>query len=363
VKAESCFKLYALSFLLLKKPPINKYVIAVYLLSIMRIVFMGTPDFAVASLKALLDADCEVVAVVTAPDKPAGRGQKLSESAVKQYASSKKLPVLQPEKLRDPSFLKKLESLKPDLQVVVAFRMLPDAVLKIAPKGTINLHASLLPQYRGAAPINWAIINGEKESGATTFFIQRQIDTGNILFSKTVPIADDENAGELHDKLMETGAELLVRTVKAVESGVYEETPQETIIKKEISAHKSDPIAIGVDPDSYKDPKSEILKPAPKIFKDDCLIDWNHRVSDVYNKIRGLSPYPTAFTIFADKTLKIFKAEKQDKEPGIQPGGFLSDGKTYLKFACLGGFISLLDVQLEGKKRMGIEEFLRGQRI
>jgi len=325
----------------------------------MRIVFMGTPEFAVASLDALLEAGCDVVAVVTAPDKPAGRGQKLHESAVKIYAVSNNIPVLQPEKLKDPAFLKKLIVLNTDLQVVVAFRMLPEAVLNIPPKGTINLHASLLPQYRGAAPINWAIINGEPKTGVTTFFIKKEIDTGNILFSKTVPIADDETAGELHDKLMEAGAELLVRTVKAVESGVYEEIPQDTIIKTQIPKSEIE------HPKSPSVPAraGEILQYAPKIFKDDCLIDWNQPVSKVYNKIRGLSPSPTAFTSFNDKILKIFKAEKQDKEPGIQPGGFLSDGKTYLKFACKDGCISLSDVQLEGKKRMGIEEFLRGIKL
>ena len=319
----------------------------------MRIVFMGTPDFAVASLDALIKAGCDVVAVVTAPDKPAGRGRKMNESAVKQYAASKKLPVLQPVKLKDPDFLKKLKELKVDLQVVVAFRMLPDAVLSIPPKGTINLHGSLLPQYRGAAPINWAVINGEDESGVTTFFINKDIDTGNILFAENVAIADDETAGGLHDKLMHVGALLLVRTVKAVESGDYKETPQDDLIKPQV-----------ISPASELSPEaSDFLKPAPKIFKEHCLIDWRQPVTNVYNKIRGLSPYPTAYTVFNDKVLKIFKAEKQDKEPGIQPGGFLSDGKTYLKFACKDGFISLLDLQFEGKKRMGIEEFLRGVKL
>jgi len=330
----------------------------------MRIVFMGTPEFAVASLNALLEAGCNVIGVITAPDKPAGRGQKLHESAVKKYALEKKLPILQPEKLKDPVFLNKLESLKPDLQVVVAFRMLPEVVLNIPPKGTINLHGSLLPQYRGAAPINWAVINGESETGVTTFFIKKEIDTGNILFSKTVAIADDETAGEVHDALMEAGAELLVRTVKAVESGVYEEISQDEVIERyQVSGNRYQDPDTGTQTSNLKPQTSNLLQPAPKIFKEDCLIDWNQPVSKVHNKIRGLSPYPTAYTTFNDKILKIFKAEKQDKEPGIQAGGFLSDGKTYLKFACLGGFVSLLDIQMEGKKRMGIEEFLRGMRI
>jgi methionyl-tRNA formyltransferase len=317
----------------------------------MRIVFMGTPEFAVASLEALVEAGFDVAAVVTAPDKPAGRGQKLNESAVKKYAMAKGLPVLQPEKLRDPAFLKELTSLKAEIHVVVAFRMLPEVVLNIPSKGTINLHGSLLPHYRGAAPINWAIINGEEETGVTTFFIKKEIDTGNILFSENVAISEDETAGGLHDKLMKTGAQLLVRTIKAVESGDYKEIPQDTIVKPVIA----DPAA----PDQIESP----LKSAPKIFKEHCLIDWNQPIATVHNKIRGLSPTPTAYTTFNDKNLRIFQAEKQDKEPGIQPGGFLSDGKSYLKFACQDGFICLHDLQLEGKKRMGIEEFLRGVRL
>ncbi|HCN82950.1 MAG TPA: methionyl-tRNA formyltransferase [Sphingobacteriaceae bacterium] len=317
----------------------------------MRIIFMGTPEFAVASLDALVKAGFDVAAVVTAPDKPAGRGQKLNESAVKKYAVSKGLPVLQPEKLRDPDFLKELKSLKAEVHVVVAFRMLPEVVLNIPPKGTINLHASLLPQYRGAAPINWAIINGEEETGVTTFFIKKEIDTGNILFSENLAITENETAGGLHDKLMKTGAQLLVRTVKAVESGQYEEIPQDIIV-----------IPATSDPELTTS-NSKPLNAAPKIFKETCLIEWNQPVAAVHNKIRGLSPSPTAYTTFNDKTLKIFQAEKQDKEPGIQPGGFLSDGKTYLKFACQDGFICLHDLQLEGKKRMGVEEFLRGVRL
>ncbi|WP_199136500.1 methionyl-tRNA formyltransferase [Pedobacter sp. ASV12] len=302
----------------------------------MKIVFMGTPDFAVASLDALLQAEFDVVAVVTAADKPAGRGQKLSESAVKKYAVAKGIPVLQPLKLKDPAFIEDLKAFKADLQVVVAFRMLPEVVWNMPPKGTINLHASLLPQYRGAAPINHVIINGEKESGVTTFFLKHEIDTGDIIFSDSVAITDDESAGSLHDKLMDLGAHLLVRTVKAIEANDYNEVPQ---------------------------PASDELKMAPKIFKEFCKIDWNQPSQTVYNHIRGLSPYPTAFTTFNDKALKIFGAVLEEKEPGISAGAFLTDGKTFLKFAAKDGFLKVTDIQYEGKKRMLIEEFLRGMRL
>ncbi|MES2828732.1 MAG: methionyl-tRNA formyltransferase [Bacteroidota bacterium] len=302
----------------------------------MKIVFMGTPDFAVASLNALVEAGFDVVGVVTAADKPAGRGQKLQESAVKQYATSKGIPVLQPLKLKAPEFIEKLRALKADLQVVVAFRMLPEVVWNMPAKGTINLHGSLLPQYRGAAPINHAIINGEKESGVTTFFLKHEIDTGDIILADKVDIADDETAGELHDKLMETGARLIVKTVNAIASGDYVEQPQ---------------------------PQNDELKHAPKIFKENCLIDWNQPSQTVYNMIRGLSPYPTAFTKLNDKVLKVFKAELEEKEAAITAGGFLTDGKTFLKFATKDGFIKLIDVQYEGKKRMTVEEFLRGVRL
>ena len=302
----------------------------------MKIVFMGTPDFAVASLRALVDSGFDVVGVVTAADKPAGRGQKLQESAVKQYAVAKGITVLQPLKLKDPIFIEELKSLSADLQVVVAFRMLPTIVWDMPSKGTINLHASLLPQYRGAAPINHAIINGETESGVTTFFLKHEIDTGDVIFSERVPIGDNETAGELHDKLMDVGAWLLVKTVTAIASGDFKEEPQ---------------------------PEHEELKHAPKIFKDDCAINWNQPAKTVFNMIRGLSPYPTAYTKLNDKTLKIFRAELEDNEPGIAAGGFLTDGKSFLKFATKDGFIRLLDIQYEGKKRMSVEEFLRGVRL
>jgi methionyl-tRNA formyltransferase len=302
----------------------------------LKIVFMGTPDFAVASLKALLENGLKVVGVITAPDKPAGRGQKINESAVKRYAVEQGIPVLQPVKLKDPKFLDDLKQLNADLQVIVAFRMLPEVVWNMPPKGTINLHASLLPQYRGAAPINWAIINGEKESGVTTFFLKQEIDTGDLLFSERVPIKPTDTAGDLHDKLMDTGARLLVRTVRAIELGEYKEQPQTA--------------------------DSE-LKPAPKIFKEDCLINWNQPAEKVYNFIRGLSPHPSSFTRLQGKILKIYTADVELTEPGVEPGRFSTDHKTYLKFACNDGFVLVLEIQIEGKKRMKVDEFLRGGRL
>jgi methionyl-tRNA formyltransferase len=305
----------------------------------MRIVFMGTPEFAVASLDELIKAGSDIVGVVTAPDKPAGRGQKVSESAVKQYAVANGLKVLQPEKLKNEQFLEELRALNADLQVVVAFRMLPEVVWNMPPRGTINLHASLLPQYRGAAPINWVLINGEKESGVTTFFLKHDIDTGDILFTEKVTLTGHETAGELHDRLMYKGAGLLVKTVKGVESNRYSEHPQ-----SELSA--------GAE-----------LKHAPKLFKEDCLIDFNQPAEKVYNLVRGLSPYPTAYTTLQGKILKIFGAKYELAETGEEAGEFFSDNRTYLKVAATDGFIFLTDVQLEGKKRMGIEEFLRGVRL
>ncbi len=305
----------------------------------MRIVFMGTPQFAVPSLDALVMAGCDIVAVVTAPDKPAGRGQKMNESAIKQYAVANGIPVLQPEKLKDPAFIAQLKAFNADLQVVVAFRMLPEIVWTMPPKGTINLHASLLPQYRGAAPINWALINGEQESGVTTFFLRHDIDTGNILFTEKVTLTGHETAGELHDRLMYKGAGLLVKTVKGVESGRYNEHPQSQL-------------AEGVE-----------LRHAPKIFKEDCRIDWGQPAQAVYNRIRGLSPVPTAYTTLNGKTLKVYRSEFEHCHPGVPPGNFITDGKTYLKFATPDGFVSLTEVQLEGKKQMGIAEFLRGVRL
>jgi methionyl-tRNA formyltransferase len=304
----------------------------------MKIVFMGTPDFAVASLNALLDAGFDLVGVITAPDKPAGRGQKITESAVKQFALEKGLKILQPVKLKDPEFIQELRSLHADLQVVVAFRMLPEIVWNMPAKGTINLHGSLLPQYRGAAPINWAIINGEKESGVSTFFLKQEIDTGDILFSEKVNIEEKDTAADLHDKLMIIGAKLLVKTVKAIELSDYKEIPQD--------------IKIG-----------ESLKSAPKIFREDCQINWNQPAMTIYNHIRGLSPYPAAFCLFQGKTLKIFQAEVNYSNHALEPGSFQTDHKATLQFACADGFISIQELQLEGKKKMKTDEFLRGIRL
>src|SRR5689334_22941625 len=253
-------------------------------LQTLRIVFMGTPEFAVASLEALVRAGFNIVGVVTAPDKPAGRGMKMTESAVKKFAARKGITILQPEKLKDPVFLEELKALQADLQVVVAFRMLPEIVWNMPRLGTINLHGSLLPQYRGAAPINWAVINGDKETGVTTFKLKHEIDTGDILLQERMPIGDNETAGEVHDRMMELGAGVLVETVKGLSNGSLKETPQDN---------------------------SGVLRHAPKIFTATCRIDWNKPGEDIYNLIRGLSPYPAAFTDFEDKTLKIFRAEKE----------------------------------------------------
>ena len=305
----------------------------------MRIVFMGTPQFAVTSLDELLMAGCDIVGVVTAPDKPAGRGQKVSQSAVKEYALAHGLKVMQPEKLRDQDFLDELKALEAELFVIVAFRMLPDIVWTMPIRGTVNLHASLLPNYRGAAPINWVLINGEVETGATTFFLEHDIDTGNLLFTEKITLTGTETAGELHDRLMNKGAGLLVKTVKAIESGRYSMLPQHELVE-------------GLE-----------LKHAPKIFKETCEIDWNKSSADVFNLIRGLSPIPTAFTKLNDKTFKIYYGEPEIEATDFKPGDFVTDNKTYLKFATTDGFISVTDVQLEGKKRMGIAEFLRGVKL
>jgi len=301
-----------------------------------RIVFMGTPDFAVESIKALLHAGHNVVGVVTAPDKPAGRGQKLSKSAVKQYAQEQGLPILQPLKLKDPEFIAQLSALKPDLQVVVAFRMLPEMVWNLPPQGTVNVHGSLLPKYRGAAPINWAILHGDKETGVSTFKLQHEIDTGDILLQEKMPIGPNETAGELHDRMKVVGAQLLVKTLQELANGTLKASPQQLIAD---------------------------TKHAPKLFKADCEINWNNTAEQIHNQIRGLSPYPTAYTVLGDKTLKIFSAEIEQGKPEIHPGTFSTDHKNYLKFAATNGYLLLKEVQLEGKKKMGIDEFLRGVRL
>lgn len=314
----------------------------------LRIVFMGTPEFAVASLDALVKAKCNIVGVITAPDKPAGRGLKMNESAVKKYAVRHRLKILQPEKLKNPEFLEELRSLKADLQVVIAFRMLPESVWSMPPLGTINLHGSLLPQYRGAAPINWAVINGEKETGVTTFKLKHEIDTGDILLQESFPIGENETAGEVHDKMKEIGAKVLVETVKGIAEGTLHERPQTSDNGQQSSMVSG---------------QSSELKHAPKIFTETCNIDWRKSVDEIHNLIRGLSPFPGAFTELKDKTLKIFRGEKEPSLPTSKPGRWESDGKTYLKFAAKDGYILLKDVQLEGKKRMPIEDFLRGYRF
>jgi methionyl-tRNA formyltransferase len=305
-------------------------------LSMLRIVFMGTPEFAVAPLEALVKAGYTIVGVVTAPDKPAGRGMKMNESAVKQYALQKGLKVLQPEKLKAPAFLEELRSLHADLQVVVAFRMLPELVWNMPAMGSVNLHGSLLPQYRGAAPINWAVINGEKETGVTTFKLQQEIDTGNILLQERFSIGENETAGEVHDRMKDIGAQVLVKTVTGLVERTLNEKPQ--------SAAGSE------------------LKHAPKIFTETCRIDFTKTIAEVHNLIRGLSPFPGAFTQFQGKTLKLYRSEKENITPSTTPGEPETDGKTFLKFACSNGYIIAKEVQLEGKKRMMVEEFLRGYR-
>ncbi|WP_313491204.1 methionyl-tRNA formyltransferase [Sphingobacterium multivorum] len=305
----------------------------------MRIIFMGTPDFAVASLEALIQSGEQVVAVVTVPDKPAGRGQKIHESAVKIFARQHNIPVLQPVKLRDEAFLNDLKSFQADLQVVVAFRMLPEIVWNMPKFGTINVHASLLPQYRGAAPINHAIINGEKESGVTTFLLQHEIDMGNILLSKKVTIKETDNAGDLHDNLMVAGAETLLQTIQQLKAGTLQPKPQDVLLT------------------------TEPLKHAPKIFKEDCKINWDQPTAQVYNFIRGLSPYPAAFTLLNDKVLKIYRTEKELAHTATIPGTVETDKKSFLKIATQDGYIVISDLQLEGKKRMNVVDFLKGYRF
>lgn len=301
----------------------------------LRIVFMGTPEFAVASLSKLVADGCNIVGVVTAPDKPAGRGMELQQSAVKKYALEKGLTILQPEKLKNPEFIAQLKSLHADLQIVVAFRMLPEIVWNMPPMGTLNLHGSLLPQYRGAAPINWAIINGEGYTGVTTFKLKHEIDTGDLLLNDKIIIEEHDTAGTLHDKMKDIGASLLLKTVTGLAEGSITEKPQENIE----------------------------IKHAPKIFTETCSIDWNKTAFEINNLIRGLSPYPAAFTFLDGKKLKIFAAKIETIHPTSANGTYETDGKHFLKFTCNDGCISITDLQLEGKKRMKIEDFLRGYRF
>jgi methionyl-tRNA formyltransferase len=309
-----------------------------------RIVFMGTPEFAVASLSALYDSGCNIVGVITAPDKPAGRGMKLHESAVKKYSLEKGLNILQPEKLKNPDFLNELKKLKADLQIVVAFRMLPEVVWNMPPMGTLNLHGSLLPQYRGAAPINWVLINGEKETGVTTFKLQHEIDTGPILLQEKMTISENETAGDLHDRMKDVGARVLIETVKGLTNGILKETLQEQI-----------GLNTSGEPVEFKH--------APKIFTDTCRIDWNYPVEEIFNLVRGLAPFPAAFTELQNKKLKIYSSVKEFSKPSISPGEFETDHRSFLKFACTDGYLHLQDIQLEGKKRMMIADFLRGFRF
>jgi methionyl-tRNA formyltransferase len=328
-----------------------------------RLVFMGTPEFAVASLEALVKAKYTVVAVVTAPDKPAGRGMKLQESPVKKYAVKRHLKVLQPEKLKSLEFLSELRSLNADLQVVVAFRMLPEVVWNMPPMGTINLHASLLPQYRGAAPINWAIINGEKQTGVTTFTLQQEIDTGNILLQEKIEIGENETAGELHDRMKETGAQLVVRTVQGLVEGTIVGVPQENVQHSMPDAHSSSENVQMSENDSRLPTLDSELKPAPKIFTQTSRIDWHKSIDEIHDLIRGLSPYPAAFTELGDKLLKIYRSEKEPAVPTSRPGRWETDQKTFFKFAAKDGYIHLKELQLEGKKKMNVGDFLRGWRF
>jgi methionyl-tRNA formyltransferase len=310
----------------------------------LRVVFMGTPGFAVASLGSLLINGYNVVSVITAPDKPAGRGRVISKSAVKLFAESSYLPVLQPENLKDPDFIRSLEKLSADVFVVVAFRMLPEEVWKIPAMGTINLHASLLPQYRGPAPINHVIINGETVTGLTTFLIDKKIDTGNILLREEVPIFPFENAGDLHDRLMKYGARLIIRTLEAI---------AENSIKPQSQSNFMLP--------------GEILKTAPKIFPEFCLIDWNENPVKIHNLIRGLAPNPCAKSAFINEiktcSFKIYESQPETEEHNLSDGEIVSDGKKILRIACKGGFIKIISLQAEGKTKLKTEVFLRGFRI
>ncbi|MEY4988117.1 MAG: hypothetical protein RL567_1896 [Bacteroidota bacterium] len=300
----------------------------------MRIVFFGTPDFAVASLEALIQANFNVVAVVTAPDKPAGRGQQLQSSAVKQFAETQGLPVLQPIKLKDPVFVEELRLYKPDLQVIVAFRMLPEVVWNLPPLGTFNLHGSLLPNYRGAAPIHWAVINGETETGVTTFFLQHEIDTGDLLFQETEPILPDDTTGDVYERLMKRGAKLVVKTAVAIQAGTTNPVPQD---------------------------ETAAMKPAPKLTRASGEIHWSKTGAEIYNLVRGMYPFPGSHTTFQGKNCKLIQVKFHPESiPDLGIGIWDTDQKTFLRVGCQDGYIEILEWQMEGKKRMKIDEFLRG---
>lgn len=307
---------------------------------------MGTPDFAVESLRILVENNYNIVGVITMPDKPAGRGHKIQYSAVKKYAVEHNLPVLQPEKLKDEAFLNDLKALKADLQIVVAFRMLPEVVWDMPPMGTFNLHGSLLPMYRGAAPINWAIINGEKETGVSTFFLTHEIDTGKIILQEKTPISETDNAGVIHDRLMEIGSRLVKETVDLILDNKAESTSQNEFFQDE----------------------SE-LKFAPKIFKETCRIDWNKDLLDIHNHIRGLAPYPCAWTELKSENgtitspVKIQEAYYEKAEHSISFGSIVTDNKSEIKVACKDGYIFITQLQLPGKKSMATQDFLRGYKF
>lgn len=310
----------------------------------LRIVYMGTPDFAVEALRCLVEGGYNVVGVITMPDKPAGRGHKLQQSPVKQYALAHGLPLLQPEKLKDEAFLAQLRAWNADLQIVVAFRMLPEVVWAMPRLGTFNLHASLLPQYRGAAPINWAVINGDTETGVTTFFLKHEIDTGEVIRQERVPIADTDDAGTVHDRLMLLGGRVVTETVDAILAGTAASIPQEQMAA------------------------SGSLRPAPKIFKDTCRIDWSRPVKQVYDFVRGLSPYPAAWTELHQPgqepvVLKVFETEKLPGHHDQPVGAVMTDGKTYLRVAAADGWVGIRSLQLPGKKRLHVDELLRGFRL
>lgn len=303
----------------------------------LRIIYMGTPEFAVPSLQILVENGFNVVAVITAPDKPKGRGQKLATSPVKDYAVSQDIPVLQPTNLKNPEFIEELKSYNANLQIVVAFRMLPEMVWDMPEIGTFNLHASLLPQYRGAAPINWAIINGEKKTGVTTFFLKHEIDTGNVIFQEEEVIEEDDTVGDLYGRLMDSGAKLVLKTVEAIQAEDYPQLPQN---------------------------EDQEIKHAPKIFKETCEIDWTKSSQEVYDFIRGLSPYPAAWTNLNGTQFKIFRAEKLEMvKAGAQTGDFKTDNKTYLHIQTGGKALAITELQMQGKKRMKIEDFLRGNNL
>ena len=302
----------------------------------LRIIFMGTPEFAVPSLRSLVESNSNVIAVITVPDKPAGRGQKQMSSPVKIYAEEQGIPVLQPEKLKNSEFIAQLKALNADLQVVVAFRMLPEIVWNMPKYGTFNLHGSLLPQYRGAAPINWAVINGETESGVTTFFIEKEIDTGKIIFQERDPISPDDDAGSVYERLMEIGGKLVLKTVRAIEEGNYPQEAQD---------------------------ESKEIKLAPKIFRETCEIDWTKPAEKIHNFVRGLSPYPAAWTTLNGLSCKIFKTSMTEDSSAGEPGEFRTDNKTFLQFRTGDFWLAVEVLQLEGKKKMAIGDFLRGAKL